>query len=518
MTESLLTVDNDLLGDDLFIKPKKKKKILMLSDHPLAPSGVGVQARFLIEGLVKTGKYSFRCLGGAIKHQDYRTIQVNEDFVVKPVDGFGTHDMIRSLLVTEKPDAIIIFTDPRQFIWLWEIEDEIHQVCPIAYWHVWDNDPYPAFNRPWYESTDLINCLSYKTYELIKPNFPEKTHYIPHAFPKHIYHELPKEQVEQLAVQNFGPRANWFKALWVNRNATRKLPADVLDSWKLFLDKLEAKHGHRNAVLIMHTDPGDNEGPNLLAVAEMMGLQNNVWFSTDKLGFDRMNVLHNLVDTVVNVSKNEGFGLSTLISLQVGKPVIALKTGGETRKVIDHRDGSQLGVGIDPIKRCLVGSQLVPYIYEDFAGTEDLANAFLTVHDYTPEEKAKLREKALDYVEFEYNHDDIVRRWDETLESCIDNFKNGNTNTWSLQKIEPVVPGQGTEAVVDRNPEKLEQAKQAQIAAEAAQTQQFVQSALNTPAASETPKTVAKGKKKVASKPKSKPKSRKRTTKRKKRK
>jgi hypothetical protein len=287
MTESLLATDNELLDDDLFIKPKKKYKVLCLSDHPLAPSGVGVQARFLIEGLINTGKYSFRCLGGAIKHQDYRTIKVNDDFIIKPIDGFGNHETIRSLLITEKPDVLFIFTDPRQFIWLWEIEDEIHQVCPIAYWHVWDNDPFPAFNRPWYESTDLINCLSYKTYELVKPHFEDKTYYIPHAFPKHVYYELPAQDRAQLSVQNFGPRANWFKALWVNRNATRKMPADTLDCWKRFLDKLESKHGHRNAMLIMHTDPNDNEGPNLLAVAEMLGLQNNVWFSTDKLQFER---------------------------------------------------------------------------------------------------------------------------------------------------------------------------------------------------------------------------------------
>lgn len=497
MTESLLTVDNDLLGDDLFIKPKKKKKILMLSDHPLAPSGVGVQARFLIEGLVNTGNYSFRCLGGAIKHQDYRTIQVNEDFIVKPVDGFGTHDMMRSLLITEKPDALLIFTDPRQFIWLWEIEDEIHQVCPITYWHVWDNDPYPAFNRPWYESTDLINCLSYKTYELVKPHFPEKTEYIPHAFPKHIYFEIPKEEVDKLAVQNFGPKAGWFKALWVNRNATRKLPADVLDGWKLFLDKLEAKHGHRNAVMIMHTDPNDPEGPNLLAVAEMMGLQNNVWFSTDKLGFDRMNILHNLVDTVVNVSKNEGFGLSTLVSLQVGKPIITLKTGGETRQVIDHRNGNELGVGLEPIKRCMVGSQLVPYIYEDFAGTEELADAFLKVFEYTPEEKEDIKIKAKDYVDYEFNMDKIIKRWDETLTTCIDNFKAGNTNTWSIQKIEPIIPGKGEEAIIDRNPNRLAEVKQAQIAAEMAQNQRFVQSSLVKPESTPTEKKLEPGAKRV---------------------
>lgn len=438
MTEDLLTVDSDLLMDDLFIKPIKKNKILMISDHPLAPSGVGIQSRFLIEGLIKTGRFSFRCIGGAIKHQDYRTIKVNDDFIVKPVDGFGNHDMIRQLLVTEKPDALIIFTDPRQFIWLWEIEDEIHQLCPIAYWHVWDNDPYPAYNKPFYDSTDLINCLSYKTYDLVKPNYPEKTHYVPHTFPKSTYFEFKPEDRKALLEQNFGPQADWFKALWVNRNATRKLPADVLDAWRLFLDDLEEKHGHRKAMLIMHTDPKDPEGPDLLAVTEALGLQGNVLFSTDKLQFDKMNTLYNLCDTVVNVAKNEGFGLSTLISMQVGKPVIALKTGGETSKVVDYRDGSEHGVAIEPIKRSMVGSQMVPYIYEDYAGTDDLKNAFMTVYEYTPEERKALAEKCKAYVDLEFDYDKMIEKWDKTLTKTIEDFKeNGAKRRWELMSINP---------------------------------------------------------------------------------
>jgi len=438
MTESLLVNDADLADlDDLFIRPKKKKKILFLSDHPLAPSGVGVQARFLIEGLINTGEYSFRCLGGALKHQDYRTIKVNDDFVIKPVDGFGTKDMLRSLLLTEKPDALFLFTDPRQFIWVWEMEDEIRQVCPIVYWHVWDNDPYPAFNKPWYDSTDLINCLAKKTFDLVQPHYPEKTNYIPHAFPKQIYFPISNMEREQLLVQNFGPKANWFKALWVNRNAGRKMPADLLDCWKRFVDRLEEKHGHRNAMLLMHTDPNDPEGPNLLAVAETLGLQNNVWFSTEKLQFDKMNVLHNMVDTTVNISKAEGFGLSTLISLQVGRPIVVLKTGGEISKVIDERDGTELGVGIEPAKRCLVGSQLVPYIYEDYAGTEDVVNAFMKLYEMPVEEKEALGKKCIDHVDHAFNYEKMVKDWHETMSTCIDNFKNGKSEVkrWSLEPL-----------------------------------------------------------------------------------
>lgn len=434
--ESLLTNDSSLLDDeDFFIKPIKKKKIVVLSDHPLAPSGVGVQARFLIEGLIKTGKYSFRCLGGAIKHANYDTIAVNPDFVIKPVDGFGNKDMLRSILYAERPDGILLFTDPRQFIWVWEMADEIRQICPITYWHVWDNDPYPKFNFPWYESTDLINCLSHKTYELVKPNFPDKTHYIPHAFPKNVYFPIPQEQVNQLRKQHFGDRADWFKVLWVNRNATRKMPADLMDAWKMFLDKLEKEQGHRKAILIMHTEPTDPEGPNLLAVSEQLGLQNNVWFSTQRLQFNEMNILHNITDSCVNISKNEGFGLSTMISMMCGKPIIALKTGGMTRQVVDHRDGTEHGVGLDPIKRSLVGSQLVPFIYEDYCGTEDLAAAFRKIHDLTAEEKKVLAEKNIAYVDYEFNFDNIVKQWDETLEKTINNFKTNTKKKWKLKKI-----------------------------------------------------------------------------------
>jgi len=440
MTEpqtSTISVQDDN-EEDFFFKPKKKHKILFLSDHPLATSGVGVQARFLINGLIDTGKYTFRCLGGAMKHSDYRTIQVNEDFIIQPVDGFGTKDMIRSILISEKPDAIFIFTDPRQFTWLWEMEDEIKQVCPIVYWHVWDNDPYPAFNRAWYEGTELINCLSHKTYELVKPNFPEKTNYIPHAFPKNVYFPLDKATRANVAAQQFGDKADWYKMLWVNRNATRKCPSDVMEAWRLFIDNLQAKHGHKRAVLIMHTDPKDPEGPDIIAVSQQLGIQDNVWFSVEKLQFEQMNVLHNIVDGVVNISKNEGFGLSTLTSLQVGKPIVALKTGGETRQVIDWRDGFEHGVAIEPCKRLLVGSQQVPYIYEDYAGTQDIVDAFMKIYEMTEEEKDAMEKRCVDYVDFEFNYNDMVNKWDTTMDTCITDYKNNNRNKygrWTLQEV-----------------------------------------------------------------------------------
>jgi glycosyltransferase involved in cell wall biosynthesis len=220
------------------------------------------------------------------------------------------------------------------------------------------------------------------------------------------------------------------------------MPGDVLYSWKLFLDELEQKHGHRNAMLIMHTDPKDPEGPDLLAVAAELKLQNHVWFSTDKLDYGHMNVLHNLVDTVVNISRNEGWGLSTHISMQVGKPIIALATGGETFQVIDELDGSEHGVALKPCKRSLVGSQMVPFIFEDFPSTEETVQAFMKIYEMTEEEKDAMREKTVKFVDRELNYENVIKKWDETLEKCILDFKekkSKNEGSYKLTDIDAIL-------------------------------------------------------------------------------
>jgi len=327
----------------------QKKTILMLCDHPLSTSGVGTQARWLINGLINTGKYSFRCFGGAVRHENYDLNVVNPDFIIKPTNGFGDRNLLRKTLAQLKPDALVLFTDPRFFVWVWEMSDEIRQICPIAYWHLWDNPPWPEFNRPYYESTDLINCINYPTYEMVHERFPEKTNYIPHALPKDLYKPLPEDEVKNIKKALLGPeRMDHFVAGYVSRNARRKMPSDIVFSWKMFLDELQEKHGHKKATLVMHTDPLDPEGPNLFQVVDMLGVTQNVVFSNKRVNFQEMNAIYNTFDTIVNRSSNEGFGLPTLEAAMCAKPIIAIKTGGLTRQVVDHVTGEMYGIGIDP--------------------------------------------------------------------------------------------------------------------------------------------------------------------------
>jgi len=419
--------------------PEKKLKILALCDHMLSVSGVGTQAFALFKGLILTGKYKVVSLGGAMQHSNYQVSQPHPDLIIKPVNGFGTKEQLRHLLLTEKPDVLFIFTDPRQFIWTWEMEDEIHQMCPIAYWHVWDNGPYPEYNKLWYESTDVINCLSHKTYELVKPHFAEKTNYIPHTFPKDQYFPIEPSALTHVLSEHFTGKEDWFKVLWVNRNAHRKVPADVINSFSDFLDVLEQKHGHRKAVLCLHTDPLDIEGPNLFEAANHFNINNNVIFSSQKLPVENLNILHNVCDVLINVAKNEGFGLSTLIQMMVGKPIIALCTGGLTRQVVDYRDGSENGVAIKPLVSQLMGSQPVPYIYEDYASHEQVVEALMKIYEMTPADKEKMKAKVLEYCEHEFNYPKMIFEWDRTIQESVASFKNKkNKSTWTLKKIENV--------------------------------------------------------------------------------
>jgi len=413
----------------------KKMKILLLSDHALSTSGVGCQSRYLMNGLIEKGCWTVRQFGAALKHNDYTVQQPHPDFIIKPIDGFGNPDMLRVALASEKPDVLMLFTDPRFFTWLWDMEDEVHQICPIAYWHVWDNYPVPKFNFPYYASTDLINCHSHLTYDIVSKEFPERTNFIPHALPEDVFFPIPKSDIRKIKAEMLGKgHEDDFVLFWVNRNAKRKRPADVIHAWKLFKEK--AAEASRGAMLIMHTDPYDNEGPNLAEVAAQAGVLGSVKFSKERIDFEQMNVLHNVADACINIAYAEGFGLATLEAMQVGNPIIAAKTGGLTRQVVDHRDGTENGIALDITLKTVVGSQSVPYIYEDYASIEDAANAIHKLYSMSEEEIGALGSKARAYVQSEFSIDNTIDAWHNTLKKLVEDWREGKRNVKRYDMLE----------------------------------------------------------------------------------
>ena len=416
---------------------KEKLKVLVLSDHPYSPSGVGTQTRYMIEALLKTGGYTFVCFGGAIKHDDYNPQKFKEwgeDLIVYPVDGYGTQEYIRSVLRTERPDILWFMTDPRFFPWLWEMEDEIRSLVPMVYYHVWDNKPYPKFNKIWYDSTDKVVCISKVTHDILKNVAPEvDSVYHPHAVDSEIFRPLTDEEKSELKYKS-NIYDDKFVIFWNSRNARRKQPATLIHWFKEFLNRV----GHDKARLVMHTDPSDPNGPNLIANIDMLELTNGeVQFSTSKMNMVDLSALYNIADVTVCISDAEGFGLSTLESLSCGTPIIVNMTGGLQEQVTDGENW--FGVGIEPCSKAIIGSQEIPYIYEDRISKDDFVDALVKIYEMSKEERKDLGLAGRQHVVKNYNFENYGEEWDKILQDV--HVKHGSWDTrknykkWELLEV-----------------------------------------------------------------------------------
>jgi len=421
-------------------KMDKKIKILTISDMPLSPSGVGTQTKYMIESLLKTGKYQVASLGGAIKHPKYEPIRTHEhgdDWVIYPVDGYGSQEMIRSIIRAEKPDILWFMTDPRFWGWLWEMENEIRPLMPMVYYHVWDNYPYPDFNKVFYESNDVILAISKVTHDVVQTVAPDvECRYVPHSVDTDIFKKYEPEQVEEFKKQVLGEyySPDKFVFFWNNRNARRKQSGSLIFWFAKFLEKV----GKDKAALIMHTEVKDEHGQDLEAIINNLDLTNGeVLFSQTKVEPAKLAMTYNAADCTINIADAEGFGLATLESLACETPIIVNMTGGLQEQVTDGENW--FGIGLEPTSKAIIGSQYIPYIYEDRLSEEVVVEALLKMYNKDSKEIAKLGEQGRNHVLKNYNFEEYCNNWDKIFRDIYE--KRGSWNTrkgpqrWFIKEV-----------------------------------------------------------------------------------
>ena len=140
-------------------------------------------------------------------------------------------------------------------------------------------------------------------------------------------------------------------------------------------------------------------------------------------------------DVCFTLSYAEGFGLSTLESMMTGTPIVSVTTGGLTRQVVDHRDGTENGFALTPDVKSLVGSQMVPYIYEDYVANEKVSEAIYQMYKMGPEKRKELGEKARNYTLSEFNIDDTIDKWHETLWDLTEKWENDRSSIYKSWEI-----------------------------------------------------------------------------------
>ncbi len=412
-----------------------KKKILLLSDDLRMASGIANVSKQLVLGTVD--KYDWVQLGAAIKHPEAgKVLDLNEDVrkrtgvedanvKIYPSDGYGNPDAIRQLLMVEKPDAILHFTDPRYWIWLYEMAHEIRQTTPLFFYHIWDDLPDPKYNRDYYESCDWLGCISKQTYGIVKrvgtwdkePYWNKlqdwQVSYVPHGINSEDY--KPVEVPEDFKKSIFGDKDYDFVLYWSNRNIRRKQPIDAMLAFEEFRQTLRPEQQDK-VCMLMHTTPVDENGTDLPKVAEHLMPDANIIFAPNRYTETELNYLYNLADVTINLASNEGFGLATAESVMAGTPIIVTVTGGlqdqcgfrekGSGKLLTADDYVEIGSLHDKYKknthvwgdwvtptwpvRSTTGSVPTPYIFDDRVDFQDVAPLIRGWYDMGREERKKM--------------------------------------------------------------------------------------------------------------------------------
>lgn len=341
--------------------------------------------------------------------------------MIFPMNGYGDPNVLRQILDLEKPDALWFMTDPRFYQWLFMMSDEIRdRGIPLLYYHVWDNYPVPEFNKAAYQSCDFVGCISKLTHDILcKLGMEENSGYIPHAVNPDVFKPYERDAIKEKRKELMKEHADKFLIFYNSRNARRKMTSDIIKVFKSFLDEV----GKDKVFLLMHTDPHDKEGADLIQVADMLGLENTqLRFSAGRISPENIADFYNIVDVTINISNNEGFGLSCLESLSCGTPVIVNKTGGLQDQPVDD-EGNVFGALIEPATKSLTGSQEIPYIFDDRCSDEDVLDALRKMYNMTWEERKDMGLEARKWVEKAFSIGRMVGLWDEALTKYIEKFK-----------------------------------------------------------------------------------------------
>jgi hypothetical protein len=411
-----------------YLPQKERKKILLICDDIRVHSGVATVAREMV--LNTCQHFNWVQVAGAINHPEKgKKLDISQDtnantgltdssVQIYPVDGYGDANLIRQLIKIEKPDAIFLITDPRYFMWLFQIENEIRREMPIVYLNIWDDYPAPMYNRPYYEACDALLGISKQTVNINKLVLGDKAkgkliEYVPHGLNHDLFKPIDNTDPEfaEFKKSLFGGREFDFVLFFNSRNIRRKQIPDTLVAYKYFIDSLSEEKAKKCA-FVLHTQVVDDNGTDLGAVCEFLFDNNpkyNIIFSQNPLPPNQMNYLYNASDVQILLTSNEGWGLSLTEALLSGKMIIANVTGGMQDQMRFVRDGKWMEVDADfpsnhngtykehgewalpvyPTSRSIQGSPITPYIWDDRCTSEDAAARIKEAYEMSKEERTQ---------------------------------------------------------------------------------------------------------------------------------
>ena len=93
-------------------------------------------------------------------------------------------------------------------------------------------------------------------------------------------------------------------------------------------------------------------------------------------------------------------------------------TGGLQDQVTDGE--KFFGIGLQPTSKAIIGSQQVPFIYEDRLSKEDFINALTELYEMTPEARRELGMAGRAWTEDRFSFEKFIQTWDDLFTSIVE--------------------------------------------------------------------------------------------------
>ncbi len=383
-------------------------RILWHSVAPWIKTGYGTQTeiftrriRDLLGHEVAISTWSKR--SGLMEHNGFKIYPGSQE-------PFG-NDVVASHARDWGADLVITLTDSMVF------KPRVMRKIPWVAWAPIDHAPVPpAVKNALTEGYGVPVALSQFGVEQMQQAGLSPL-YVPHACHQDFFERTTKEK----ARKKLGLPAEAYIVGMVGVNQgvpNRKSYPQCLEAFKRFRQK------HKEAYLVMHTNPNDSQGLNLMHLIEHLGLAHDCYSFPEKyqmlLGYSEtyLRDLYTAMDVFLTPNMGEGFGVPIIEAQACGTPII----GTDFSTMPELRFYGEL-VKSEPFYTRQSSFQSLPAV-------DGILRALYKVYDYDSEKMKKGTAHARRSMHKHYHPDTVTKTfWRPVLESAKDRI-----GSWSYDQ------------------------------------------------------------------------------------
>jgi glycosyltransferase involved in cell wall biosynthesis len=305
------------------------KKIVAVSNSPIAPTGYGTQIRQLGMRARKAGwDFSVSANYGAPVNMEVDGIPVWSEGLIKYANDSGPENI--ALAARDGGFGLTLFD-----VWT-GVADGWHEL-PLVCWVPVDHSPVPRRVAEWClkGGNKYIVAMSKNGEQLLlEAGVPrDRLTYIPHAIDRSIWNADVQPVRNLLRV----PEDAHLTIITAMNKGKRKSFPEMLHAWTMFAAV------HKDAYLYLHTDKwGHMDGINLIPLLKALNAPEDRirWVNSIQMRAgvpaEMVARLTRSADVLLLASRSEGFGVPVIEAQAVGTPVIVSNHTAQPELVRDH--------------------------------------------------------------------------------------------------------------------------------------------------------------------------------------